>query len=78
MSLPSDDWREAGLAEPDELDPANPLLADGEAERGEDYHPGTARPDLEDQAAEADVVEQAYEVEVDDDGDDDDGDPAVT
>jgi len=70
MSLPSDDWRETGLAEPDELDPANPFLADRDDERGEDYHPGTARPDLEDRAAEADVVEQAVEVEIDDgDGD---------
>ncbi len=71
MSLPNDDWREA---EPDELDPANPLLADQGEERGEDYHPAIARPDLEDRAAEADVVEQGYEVAVDDSDDDPDVD----
>ena len=68
MTTPSQDW-ESELAEPDELDPANPLLAEGDTDAGEDYHPGAARPDLEGAAAEADVVEQAYEV-VGDDGDD--------
>ncbi|WP_420114291.1 hypothetical protein [Pseudactinotalea sp.] len=68
MTLPSEDWRDTGLAEPDELDPANPLLAGDDDARGEDYHPATARPDLDDRANEADVVEQAYEVS-DDDGD---------
>jgi hypothetical protein len=74
MTTPSEDWRDAGLAEPDELDPANPLLAAEAEESGEDYHPGNARPDLDDEAAEADVVEQAYEVPgIDDDGDGDEG-----
>lgn len=72
MTASPEDWRETGLAEPDELDPANPLLASEEAEPGEDYHPGVPRPDLADEAAEADVVEQAYEVEVVDDEDDED------
>ena len=71
MTAPSEDWRDTGLAEPDELDPANPLLASEEAEPGEDYHPGAGRPDLDDQASEADVVEQAYEVDVGDDDEDD-------
>lgn len=62
MTLPSDDWRDAGLAEPDERDPANPLLADSDDARDEDYHPATARPDRDDRANEADVVEQSYEV----------------
>jgi len=75
MTTPSEDWRDAGLAEPDELDPANPLLAAEAAESGEDYHPATARPDLDDRASEADVVEQAYEVPgLDVEGDDIEGD----
>lgn len=71
MTTPSEDWNEAGLAEPDELDPANPLLAEQDAESGEDYHPATARPDLEGEADEADVADQAYEVEVGSDDDED-------
>lgn len=62
MSTPSDDRRASGLVEPDELEPASPLLQEQEAERGEDYHPGEPRPDLSGAAAEADVVEQAFQV----------------
>lgn len=69
MTAPSDDWRDT---EPDEFEPANPLLVEDEAEDGEDYNPATARPDLEGEADEADVVDQAYEVEVGDDADEDD------
>lgn len=74
MTTSPEDWV-AGLAEPDERAPASPLLDDDEGGSGEDYHPGTPRPDLDDEAAEADVVEQAYDVPVPDD--DDSGDPAV-
>lgn len=64
------DW-EPELAEADERDPANPLLATEDADSGEDYHPAEPRPDLDGEAAEADVVEQAYEVtETEDDGED--------
>src|SRR5690606_42012677 len=72
MTNPSRDWRDPIDVEPDELDPANPLLAAEEAEPGEDYNPATARPDLEGRADEADVVDQAYEVEIADDEDDED------
>lgn len=66
----SSDWGPE-LAEPDELDPANPLLTAEDADSGEDYHPAAPRPDLDGEAAEADVVEQAYEVvETEDDGED--------
>jgi hypothetical protein len=67
MTLPNDGWRDV---EPDELDPANPLLAEQGDGRGEDYDPALPRPDLDDRANEADVVEQAYEVAVDDPDDD--------
>lgn len=67
MTTPSDDWREG---EPGEFEPANPLLQDEDSAGGEDYNPAVARPDLDDRANEADVVEQAYEVQPDDEDDD--------
>src|SRR5690349_18384152 len=56
--------------DPDDLGPrdAGNLLeealsgAESRAAAAEDYHPGTARPDLDGEANEADVAEQAEEV----------------
>jgi hypothetical protein len=49
-------WRDAGIAAPD---PAEPVEATNVAE---DYLPDEPRPDLADEADEADVVEQAAAV----------------
>ena len=60
-------WQDAGLAP---ADPHRPLsLADDTDTRDDDeeYEPGFARPDLDGQADEADVVEQDTEVPDDDD-----------
>ncbi|MHA7133994.1 hypothetical protein [Oerskovia turbata] len=67
----SESWRDAGLQTPDDDTPRNlveeetrpPTPARDEAE---DYEPATPRPDLEGEADEADVVEQASVVPVDD------------
>lgn len=62
-----DTWRDAGLVEPTE-EPVSLVQESDEAPVGttgarppapEEYRPRTARPDLEGEAAEADVVEQA-------------------
>lgn len=70
----SESWRDAGLAP---VDPDVPLrLTDADdlpvpdEEDAEEYTPGFPRADLEGRAAEADVVEQAVEVPVDHDEDD--------
>ncbi|CAM3392951.1 hypothetical protein OCAE111667_07385 [Occultella aeris] len=58
-------WRDAGLVEDDETDPKNLVEEIAHPDPrgvGEDYHPGTARPDLDDLAEEADVVDQSVVV----------------
>lgn len=63
-------WNDAGLADPDAGLPVSLVEESGrQAEAGgEDYHPGTARPDLSGTAAEADVIDQSVEVpDVDED-----------
>lgn len=70
----NDAWRDAGLAEPDdevvslveEVEDPGPGVEDTEHEIDE-YTPRTPRPDLEGEANEADVVEQASTVPTDDD-----------
>lgn len=54
-------WRDAGLSDPDANEPVSLVdeVSNPSAESGEDYHPATARPDLQGRANEADVVEQA-------------------
>ena len=69
----SESWRDAGLApaDPDvplrltDVDPAHQL----DEQEAEEYAPPFPRADLDDRAAEADVVEQAVEVPVDDEDD---------
>ena len=69
-------WRDAGLVTPDDV-PTNLVeeKSQGEPtpspEDAEDYTPGTPRPDLDGEAAEADVVEQAAVVPVGEGGDED-------
>jgi len=67
-----DSWRDAGVTPGDPEEPRR--LGDDEPDQTpadpEEYAPGFPRADLEDRAAEADVVEQDIEVEVDD-GDED-------
>ncbi|WP_201308992.1 hypothetical protein [Puerhibacterium puerhi] len=79
-----DSWRDAGLREPDqrEVDPEDlgpeaaslveevqtPDEPPSHEALAEDYRPRTARPDLDGEANEADVVEQSEEVEVVDEG----------
>lgn len=63
-TTPSDAWRDAGLEAPDETTSlveearATDPVPDHEAETDE-YRPDTPRPDLDGEAAEADVAEQA-------------------
>lgn len=57
-------WRDAGLVDPDAHEPVN-LVDEASApsvSSGEDYAPGTARPDLDGRATEADVADQAVVV----------------
>lgn len=71
-TLPGDDaLRDAGLTRPD-LDESVNLAEEvtgGEPAGGdaEEYHPRTPRPDLDDKADEADVLEQAWKVPEGDD-----------
>lgn len=57
-------WRDAGLVDPDAHEPVNLVeeTSSPSAASGEDYRPGTPRPDLEGQASELDVAEQAAAV----------------
>ncbi|MEL7975895.1 hypothetical protein AAG589_08505 [Isoptericola sp. F-RaC21] len=82
-TVPDDAWRDAGLEDPDDTtslvedaltdDAAAPDAQAGER-RAEEYQPRHARPDLDGEAAEADVVEQSQEVpEPDEPGADDAG-----
>ncbi|UFU04135.1 hypothetical protein LQF12_05985 [Ruania suaedae] len=71
-------WRDAGLVEPGSDEPVS-LAEEADADaaeevpaRGEDYHPRTARPDLDGLADEADVAEQADIVPGDEPADDED------
>ncbi|WP_166846298.1 hypothetical protein [Isoptericola sp. BMS4] len=63
-TLPDDAWRDAGLEDPDGTNLVEEVrdAPDADDERPEEYRPGTARPDLEGAAAEADVVEQSQVV----------------
>ncbi|MBD7919524.1 hypothetical protein H9657_14730 [Cellulomonas sp. Sa3CUA2] len=70
----SESWRDAGLAPADTELPLRLTDVD-EAEvpdtsGAEEYTPGFPRADREDRATEADVVEQATEVPLDDEGTD--------
>jgi hypothetical protein len=70
-TVPEDARRDAGLENPDDTtslvedalthDETAPDDASGER-RAEEYQPRHARPDLDGEAAEADVVEQSQEV----------------
>ncbi|RXR26284.1 hypothetical protein EQW78_01150 [Oerskovia turbata] len=76
----TDSWRDAGLVAPDDDAPKN-LVEEGlappdvpsDADDVEEYSPRTPRPDLDGEADEADVVEQASVVPLDE-GADADGD----
>ena len=68
----TDSWRDAGLVTPDDDAPKNlveeelaPPAASPDADDVEDYSPRTPRPDLDGEADEADVVEQASVVVLD-------------
>lgn len=69
-------WRDAGLTTPDDV-PTNLVEEESQGdpppspEDAEDYTPGSPRPDLDGEAAEADVVEQAAVVPVGEGGDED-------
>jgi hypothetical protein len=71
-TLPDDAWRDAGLEDTDDttslVEEAKRAARRDTGDRPEEYHPGTARPDLEGAAAEADVVEQSREVPGADEG----------
>ena len=70
----TESWRDAGLATPDDDTPKNlveeELTPPGapDADDVEDYSPRTPRPDLDGEADEADVVEQAAAVPLDEGG----------
>lgn len=73
-TLPGPDaWRDAGLVpvEPDEPKRLGDDEAAPDEHDPEEYAPRFARPDLEDRAAEADVVDQDTEVPVEDEPDED-------
>ncbi|WP_265520919.1 hypothetical protein [Oerskovia flava] len=65
-----DAWRDAGLTEPaddvvnlvEEVDERGSAVPDRAADAAEEYRPHTPRPDLDGEADEADVVEQASAV----------------
>ncbi|MEU2199642.1 hypothetical protein [Isoptericola sp. NPDC019482] len=70
-TAPDDAWRDAGLENPDDTTSLveDALTDDAETgdvaeagDRVEEYKPRHARPDLDGEAAEADVVEQSQEV----------------
>ncbi len=64
-TIPGDEsWNDAGLVDPDAHEPANLVdeVSRSSAESGEDYLPGTPRPDLDGNADEADVADQAVVV----------------
>jgi len=67
-------WRDAGLAPADTEQPLRLTDVDEtdvpDERDAEEYEPPFPRPDREDEAEEADVVEQADEVRVDDEGTD--------
>lgn len=65
-TAPDDAWRDAGLESPDDTtslvdDAQTPDEAERTPDEVEEYRPRHARPDLDGEAAEADVVEQAQE-----------------
>ncbi len=73
-TLPGPDaWRDAGLApvEPDEPRRLGDDEPEEPPEDPEEYAPDFPRADREDEAAEADVVDQDTEVKIEDDGDED-------
>jgi len=66
-TVPDDAWRDAGLQGPDDTtslveEAEAPDDAAPEPAAAEEYRPRHARPDLDGEAAEADVVEQSQEV----------------
>ncbi|MFE5335473.1 hypothetical protein ACFQ8E_06100 [Isoptericola sp. NPDC056573] len=70
-TAPDDAWRDAGLESPDDTTSLVEDALTDDAQGGEDaaaggraeeYKPRHARPDLDGEAAEADVVEQSQEV----------------
>ncbi|MFF2623042.1 hypothetical protein [Oerskovia jenensis] len=68
----TESWRDAGLVTPDDDAPKNlveeelaPPADPSDADDAEDYSPRTPRPDLDGEADEADVVEQASVVVLD-------------
>ncbi|MBE7700079.1 hypothetical protein H9623_07135 [Oerskovia sp. Sa1BUA8] len=74
----TESWRDAGLVTPDDDDPKNlveeeltPPATPSGTDDPEDYSPRTPRPDLDGEADEADVVEQAAVVPLDEGGDGD-------
>lgn len=74
-TVPGDQsWRDAGLAEVTEDEPVNLVEEVNRPSRptGEDYHPGTARPDLDDRASEGDVIDQSVAAPEEEDGSEDD------
>ncbi|MCB7136485.1 hypothetical protein [Cellulosimicrobium marinum] len=73
-TVPGEDtWRDAGLVEHDEATNLVDEVETGDEARSDatrapdEYHPGSARPDLDGQADEADVAEQAAAVPGDED-----------
>ncbi|HLS25451.1 MAG TPA: hypothetical protein VK063_06215 [Beutenbergiaceae bacterium] len=61
-TIPGDEsWNDAGLVDPDAHEPVNLVdeVSRTSADSGEDYTPGTPRPDLFGEASEADVADQA-------------------
>jgi hypothetical protein len=70
-TAPDDAWRDAGLENPDDTTSLVEDALTDDAQDGDDvaavggaeeYKPRHARPDLDGEAAEADVVEQSQEV----------------
>ncbi len=66
-TVPDDAWRDAGLEDQEEttslLEEVQQTAGTPPApDRPEEYNPGSARPDLEGTASEADVVEQSQVV----------------
>lgn len=78
----AESWQDAGLVTPDDAptnlveEESGEVTTTADADDAEDYSPRTPRPDLEGRADEADVVEQASVVTLDESsagGDGDDG-----
>lgn len=71
-TTPSDAWRDAGLEAPDDTtnlveESSTPPATPEHEQETDEYRPTTPRPDLDGEAAEADVAEQASVVPTPDD-----------